>query len=43
MELKVARYKNILGKGLEDLERATQDAQTAALIAAMKSMQAVAA
>ncbi len=43
MELKVARYRNILGKGLEDLEKATQDAQTAALIAAMKSMQAVAA
>ena len=43
LELKVARYKNILGHGLEDLEKATQDAQTAAMIAAMKAMEGVAA
>jgi hypothetical protein len=43
MELKVSRYKNILGTGLQDLEKATRDAQTAAMMAAMKAMEGVAA
>jgi hypothetical protein len=38
----MATLKAILGNGLEDLEKATQDAQTAAMIAAMKAMAEVA-